>query len=73
VIGDECHRSCGVGAEIAALVAEHAFEVLRGPIRRVAALDVPIPFSPPLEDTVLPTRAKIRAAVRDVLRGAGGD
>ena len=64
VIGDECHRSCGVGAEIAALVAEHAFEVLRGPIRRVAALDVPIPFSRTLETFVEPTVDKLVAAAR---------
>lgn len=64
VIGDECHRSCGVGAEIAALVAEHAFDSLRGPIRRVAALDVPIPFSSVLERFVEPTVEKLVAAAR---------
>lgn len=64
VVVDECHRSCGVGAEIAALVAEHAFDALKGPIRRVATLDVPIPFSPALEAFVEPGAAKICAAVR---------
>lgn len=64
VIGDECHRSCGVGAEIAALVAEHGFDGLRGPIRRVAALDVPIPFSRTLEAFVEPTVDKLVAAAR---------
>jgi len=64
VVVDECHRACGVGAEIAALVAEHAFDALRGPVRRVATLDVPIPFSPALEAFVEPTEAKICAAVR---------
>ncbi len=64
VVVDECHQSCGVGAEISALVAEHAFDALRGPIRRVATLDVPIPFSPVLEAFVEPTEAKIVAAVR---------
>jgi acetoin:2,6-dichlorophenolindophenol oxidoreductase subunit beta len=63
VVVDECHRSCGVGAEIAALVAEHAFETLRGPIRRVSTLDVPIPFSPPLEAYVGPSEERIAAAV----------
>jgi acetoin:2,6-dichlorophenolindophenol oxidoreductase subunit beta len=63
VVVDECHRSCGVGAEIAALVAEHAFESLRGPIRRVATLDVPIPFSPPLEEYVGPSERRIADAV----------
>jgi pyruvate dehydrogenase E1 component beta subunit len=63
IVVDECHRSCGVGAEIAALVAEHAFESLRGPIRRVATLDVPIPFSPPLEAFVGPSEGRIADAV----------
>jgi pyruvate/2-oxoglutarate/acetoin dehydrogenase E1 component len=68
VIVDECHRSCGVGAEIAALVAEHAFDALRGPIRRVAALDVPIPFSPALEAFVEPGGARIADAIRAAVR-----
>ncbi len=67
VVVDEGHRSAGVGAEIAALVAEEAFDSLRAPIRRVAALDVPIPFSPPLEAFVEPTLAKIVAAAQDVM------
>jgi len=73
VIADDAPRACGVAAELAALIAEERFADLKAPIKRVTRLNVPIPFSPPLEDTVLPTRAKIRAAVRDVLRGAGGD
>lgn len=67
VVVDECHRSCGIGAELSALVAEHAFDALRGPIIRVATLDVPIPFSPPLEAFVEPTEAKIVAAARSLL------
>ena len=67
VVVDECHRSCGVGAEISAIVAEHAFDALRGPIRRVATLDVPIPFSPPLEDAYLPGRTHVAAAVHALL------
>jgi pyruvate/2-oxoglutarate/acetoin dehydrogenase E1 component len=67
VVVDEGHRSAGVGAEIAALVAEEGFDSLRAPIRRVAALDVPIPFSPPLETFVEPTLAKIVAAAQDVM------
>jgi pyruvate dehydrogenase E1 component beta subunit len=66
VVVDECHRSCGVGAEIAALVAEHGFESLRRPIRRVATLDVPVPFSPPLEEFVGPSASRIADAVRAV-------
>ncbi|HEU4673443.1 MAG TPA: transketolase C-terminal domain-containing protein [Candidatus Limnocylindrales bacterium] len=67
VVVDECHRSCGVGAEIAATVVEEAFDELRAPIRRVVTEDVPIPFSPPLEAAVEPTEEKIVAAVRSVV------
>ncbi len=62
-----CHaanRLAGVGAEVAALIAEEAFESLDGPIVRLGGLDVPVPFSPPLEDAYRPDAAKIEAAVR---------
>ncbi len=67
VVVDECHRSCGVGAELSALVVEHAFDALRAPIVRVATLDVPIPFSRPLEAFVEPSVDKIVAAARSLL------
>jgi pyruvate dehydrogenase E1 component beta subunit len=67
VVVDECHRSCGLAAEISATVAEEAFDELRAPIRRVVTEDVPIPFSRTLEETVQPTEAKIVAAVRSVM------
>ncbi len=67
VVVDECHRSCGVGAEIAAIVAEEAFDELRAPIRRVVTEDVPIPFSRPLEEAVEPNEAKIVAAARSIV------
>jgi pyruvate dehydrogenase E1 component beta subunit len=56
-----------VGAEIAALAAEEALDDLDAPVRRVAALDAPIPFAKVLEDHVLPDAAKIVAAVHDLL------
>ena len=60
------HEACktgGFGAEIAAIVAEKAFDYLDAPIKRVAALDSPIPFNPKLEDYVLPNE-------NDIIRGA---
>jgi len=51
-VAHEATRSCGVGAEVAAIVTEDAFEDLDGPVRRLTAPDVPIPFSPPLEHAV---------------------
>lgn len=70
VIVDETHLSCGVASEIAARVAEDAFDALRGPIRRVCTEDVPIPFPPWLEDEISPNEAKIRAAVKAAVGAA---
>jgi pyruvate dehydrogenase E1 component beta subunit len=59
-------RFAGFGAEIAAMVAEEAFEHLKGPVKRVAAPDIPVPFSPPLEDFYKPTAAQLVQAVRSL-------
>jgi 2-oxoisovalerate dehydrogenase E1 component beta subunit len=67
LIVDEANETCAAGAQVAALIAEHAFEQLDGPIRRVASPDVPIPFSPPLEQAVIPSVDRIRDACRDLL------
>jgi acetoin:2,6-dichlorophenolindophenol oxidoreductase subunit beta len=65
----EAWRRAGSGAEIAALVAEKGFDSLKAPITRVAAEDVPIPFSPVLEEFVLPSVKKIAAAARGLATG----
>ena len=67
VLVQEATRSCGVAAELAALIAEEAFEDLDGPVLRVTAPDVPIPFSPPLERAVLPQVEDVREACRELL------
>jgi pyruvate dehydrogenase E1 component beta subunit len=67
VIADETHQSCGVGAEIAARIAESGFDKLKTAIRRVSTLDVPVPYSPPLEEYIGPTPARITAAIRAAL------
>jgi len=54
MIVHEDTRTLGIGSEIAANIADAGFEYLDGPIKRVTAPDVPIPFSPPLEDAFLP-------------------
>ncbi|EFH89605.1 MULTISPECIES: alpha-ketoacid dehydrogenase subunit beta [Ktedonobacter] len=56
--------SGGIGAELAAMLAEELFEYLDGPITRVAAPDVPFPYAPPLESAYLPNAEKILAAAR---------
>jgi pyruvate/2-oxoglutarate/acetoin dehydrogenase E1 component len=56
----------GIGGEIAATIAEHAFEYLDAPVRRVAALDSHTAFSPPLEQAILPNTNKIVDAIRSL-------
>lgn len=64
LIVHEDTRTLGVGAEVAAILAEEAFDMLDGPIVRVTAPDTPVPFSPPLEEAFLPNPEKIVAAAR---------
>lgn len=72
VIADECHKSFGVNAEIAAVLAEAAFSSLKGPIRRVATADVPIPYNKDLEREISVTPQKIvQAALLTLKRDAG--
>ena len=62
VIADECHRRFGVAAEIAAVLAEEGFGLLKAPVHRVAVPDVPIPYSAVLEAELIVTPEKIVAA-----------
>nr|CBX29636.1 Acetoin:2,6-dichlorophenolindophenol oxidoreductase subunit beta [uncultured Desulfobacterium sp.] len=62
----------GFGAEIAAIVAEDAFEFLKAHIKRVAAPDIPVPFSPPQEKFYKPGAGMVVDAVRSVMRGRAG-
>jgi 2-oxoisovalerate dehydrogenase E1 component beta subunit len=64
---DEANETCAAGAQVAALIADRGFEDLDAPVRRVATPDVPIPFSPPLEQAVLPSVQRIRDACRELL------
>jgi pyruvate/2-oxoglutarate/acetoin dehydrogenase E1 component len=67
LIVDEANETCAAGAQVAALIAEQAFEDLDGPVRRVATPDVPIPFSPPLEHALLPSVDRVKEAARELL------
>lgn len=67
VVEEGCKRG-GVGAEIAALVIEEAFDYLDAPITRVATFDVPIPFAPKLEKYVLPNEKRILEAVKQIVK-----
>jgi pyruvate/2-oxoglutarate/acetoin dehydrogenase E1 component len=71
VIADEAGPTAGFSAEVAALAAEDAATLahLKAPVKRVCALQVPIPYSPVLENQVFPDRNRIIAGIREVLQG----
>jgi pyruvate/2-oxoglutarate/acetoin dehydrogenase E1 component len=71
VIADEAGPTAGFSAEVAAVASEDAatFGALKAPVKRVCALQVPIPYSPGLEDHVFPDRQRIIAGIRAVLSG----
>ena len=73
VIADEAGPTAGFAAEVAAVATEDAatFARLKAPVKRVCALQVPIPYSPILEDYVFPDRQRIIAGIREVLGGKG--
>ena len=67
IILHEAPLTGGAGAEFAARIADKAFDYLDAPIKRVASLDVPTPYSPPLEAFYLPNKEKVIAAARELL------
>jgi pyruvate dehydrogenase E1 component beta subunit len=68
VVVSEDSRTAGVSAEISAIIAEEALDYLDAPIKRVAEPDTPIPFSPPMEQFVIPNEQNIVQAVTDLVR-----
>lgn len=72
VVVDEGYQRYGVTAEIASVIAEGAFHYLDAPVKRLGAMDVPVPFSPVLEDVTVPTPESVAAAAR-TLCGKGGE
>lgn len=67
VVVEECWRTAGLGGDLAHRIHEACFDRLRAPVRRVAGLDVPMPYSRELEKLCIPQVGSIVAAVRDVL------
>jgi pyruvate dehydrogenase E1 component subunit beta len=67
VIAEEGWPHGGVGANLAALISEQAFDDLDAPVRRVSGADVPMPYSKPLEDIAYPHEAQVASAVLDTL------
>ena len=70
---DEGYERYGVTAELASVIADGAFYHLDAPVKRMGALDVPIPFSPTLEDVTVPTPATVTAAVKELLAPSGSN
>jgi pyruvate dehydrogenase E1 component beta subunit len=66
IVLDEGYGRYGVTAELAAVIAEGAFYDLDAPVRRMGAMHVPIPFSPPLEDVTVPTEETVSKAARQM-------
>ena len=66
VIVSEGYKTGNVASEIAMLVMEHGFDLLDGPIKRVCAVDVPVPMSPVLEDAAIPNKQNVIDAVKEV-------
>jgi len=67
VVVHEAVKTMGIGAEIAAIIADEAFDYLDAPIKRVGAPFVPVPFSKPLEKSYLPSSDSIVAAVKEIV------
>jgi len=67
IILHEASLTGGVGGEFAARIAEKAFEYLDAPIKRVASIDTPVPYAPPLEAFYLPSKEKVLKAARELL------
>ncbi len=69
VIVHEACKTGGFGGEVAALIMENAFDYLDAPVKRVAAVDTPIPYAEPLYRAVIPDPGKIIRGVKEILSG----
>ncbi len=67
VIVEEGYRSFGIGAEVAARLQEEAFDYMDAPIKRVAQMEVPLPYSRELEQSALINKDRVIAAVKEIL------
>jgi pyruvate/2-oxoglutarate/acetoin dehydrogenase E1 component len=70
LVADEGHKTCGVAAEISAMVAEEAIYYLKAPVARVCSPDTPVPFSPPLEQAYIPDVKDLMPAIKRLMQYA---
>ncbi|MEM3061228.1 MAG: transketolase C-terminal domain-containing protein, partial [Candidatus Bathyarchaeia archaeon] len=66
VIIEEGCKTGGAGAEILSIIVEEAFDYLDAPIKRVGAFDTPVPYSPVLEDYVIPSKKRIYDTIKSM-------
>ncbi|MFQ5638502.1 MAG: alpha-ketoacid dehydrogenase subunit beta [bacterium] len=66
LIVHEATLTGGIGAEISAVISQEVFEYLDAPVRRLASIDTPVPYSPPLEEYFMPNVDKITAALKEL-------
>jgi pyruvate dehydrogenase E1 component beta subunit len=69
LVVNEAPKIGGLAADVSAVISEEAFHDLKAPIQRVCGMDVPIPFSLPLEKLILPDKEKVKVAARKVMQG----
>jgi pyruvate dehydrogenase E1 component beta subunit len=70
VVVEECWRTCGLGAEISSRIYDACFDQLQAPVKRVAGLDVPMPYSRKIEKICIPQAENIKQAVKELLTGS---
>jgi pyruvate dehydrogenase E1 component beta subunit len=70
IVVDEGYERYGVTAELASVIAEGAFYFLDAPVKRIGAMDVPVPFSPVLEDLTVPSEKMVFEAAKALCRKA---
>lgn len=68
IVVDPAHQTCSAASEISATIVEQAFYALRAPILRVTTPDTHVPFSPPIEKPLYPSKDRIIAAARSIMR-----
>jgi pyruvate dehydrogenase E1 component beta subunit len=68
IVVSEDSKTCGITAEVAAIIAEEGFDYLDAPVKRVAAPDVPMPFSPVMEKWCMPDENRIIDAVKSIVK-----
>jgi 2-oxoisovalerate dehydrogenase E1 component len=68
IIAHEDQLTCGFGAELAARIASDLFHELDAPVKRVAALDTPVAYSPDLEEEILPQSSNILEAIIETVK-----